>query len=241
MRCRTVKFASLLVVVISFAFSGIAQTISAVPEDVTRYAHNMNRVISSAGPVSLEKVFEEGLSAAEALEPKMERFDEPTFQKVKIMMPGFSVNRMEVIFAEPDTKFYLKLAREKGTKSDQAFFETLRKTYPNGVFAAYIKQITDYGGCRIFDGKTLSDIYGLWLSFQKTYPNLYRSAVQKELKLIESALESECVCDGEDAYRREMQYFLKTYPTSPFKPMVASRLEAFDKKAIKIRFQCVPR
>jgi hypothetical protein len=243
MRCVIVRHAFLIVAAMSLALTCAAQTISAVPEGVERYARDMNTAMSSSGPVSLELAFEEGVSAAEALEHgQLDRLDEPTFQNVKRMMIGFWVNRVEVFRADPDPSFFVKLAHEKGTKVDQAFFEVLKKTYPDphSWAPAYIEPQTDWGGCKVFDGKTLSETYGLWISFQKAYPSLYRSAMRKELALIQSALESECVCGGEDEYRREMQSFLKTYPNSPFASGVASRLEAVNKQTFKIRFHCKP-
>ena len=99
---------------------------------------------------------------------------------------------------------------------------------------------TDYGGCYIFDGKTLSETYGMWASFQKAYPNHYQGAVGKELARIQKALESNCACGGEDEYLQELKSFLKTYPASPFNSDIASRLEAVNKKAFKMRFHCRP-
>jgi hypothetical protein len=236
MRNAIVIHAFLIVAALSLALTCAAQTISTVPEGVERYARDINAVMNSSGTVSLEKAFEEGLLAAEALKPDMERLAEPTFQKVKRLMAGFIVNRDEVIFAEPDANFLLKMAREKGTKADQAFFETLAKTYTEGIWAAYIIPKTDWGGCMVFGGKTLSGTYGFWISYQKAHPDLYQGAVRKELALIQSALESECVCGGEDEYRKELQGFLKTYPASPFASGVASRLEALNKKPSRSGF-----
>ena len=243
MRCVIVRHAFLFVAATLLALICAAQTISTVPEGVERYARDMNAAMSSSGPVSLEKAFEEGVSAAEALEHgQLHRLDEPTFQKVKRLMIGFWVNRVERISADPDPSFFVKLAHEKGTQVDQSFFEVLMKTYPDSKSWApvYIEPKTDWGGCYVFDGKTLSGTYGLWTSFQKAYPRIFRGAVRKELALIQSALESECVCGGEDEYRRELQSFLKTYPNSPFASGVASRLDAVNKKTFKIRFHCEP-
>jgi hypothetical protein len=149
---------------------------------------------------------------------------------------------VEVISANPDASFFVKLAHEKGTKVDQAFFEVLKKTYPDphSWAPAYIEPKTDWGGCTVFDGKTLSATYGTWIVFQKAYPGRYQVGVRKELALIQSALESECVCGGEDEYRRELQNFIKNYPGSPFKSGVASRLKAVNNHTSKIRFHCQP-
>jgi hypothetical protein len=50
------------------AVACVARTIPTVSEGVEDYSSHMKAAMSSAEPVSLEKAFEEGLSAAEALE-----------------------------------------------------------------------------------------------------------------------------------------------------------------------------
>jgi hypothetical protein len=239
-----VRDAFFIVAAMLLALTCTAQTIFVVPEGVERYARDINAAISSAGPVSLEQVFEEGLSAAEALQnSQLERLDEPTYQKVKSMMSGFWVTREEVYFADAEPSLFVKLAGEKGTKVDQAFFETLKKTYPDPHESTpvYRTRKTDYSYCNNFDGKTLSEIYGLWTSFQKAYPRRYQVGLRKQLALIKTSLEGQCICGGENEYQRELQSFLKTYATSPFASLVASRLEALKNKPSEFRFYCKPR
>jgi hypothetical protein len=218
------------------------QRISAVPESVERYARNINAAMKELGPVSLETVFEEGIVAADALERgQLERLDEPTYQKVCSMMLGFYITRAEVILAVPNAGFFLKLAREKGTKADQAFFEALKTTYPEGPWPAYVKQQTDYGGCTTFDGTVLSQTYGAWISFQQAYPGRYRGVAQKELAGVQEALRSTCACGGADEVRKGLGIFLSAYPHSSIAAEVASRLQAVNSGTSDIRYNCSPR
>jgi len=194
------------------------------------------------GPIALEPVLEKGLAAARDLEHgQLERLDEPAYRKVQSTMVGFFVSREEVVVAAPDADFYLKLARAKGTAVDRAFFEAYKETYPDGVWPAYIRAQTDYSGCRVFDGKTLTGLYGAWTAFQKSYPGQYGEAAQKELAGIEEALESTCACGGEDGVRKELEAFVKAFPGSPVAAKAAARLQTIENHTSGIRFHCTPR
>ena len=236
------KILSLPIPLSLLALACVAQTVSTIPDGVARYESAMKALMDNPGHVSLEKTFEECLQTAEALQRELERFDESIFQKIKRMMTGFWVNRMEVIVVDPDPSFFLKLANEKGTKSDKAFFEALVKTYPDpkSWWPAYKKPSTDYSGCTIFDGQTVSAIYDSWISFQKAYPKKYPIGAQKELSKVQDALEGNCVCGDEDGYRRAQESFMKTHPASPLVPKIASRLNALKNHASDMRFHCMP-
>ena len=212
---------------------------SLIPSGVERYSQDLSAVMKSSGPISLEPVFESGISAADDLvREQLERFDQPTYRKVQSAMVGFAVSREEVIVAAPLADFFLKLAREKGTSVDRAFFEALKRTYPEGTWPAYYRAQTDYSGCTVFDSNTLTETYGSWLTFQKAYPGRYRSATEKELEGIEAALESTCACGGEEGVRNGLEKFLKGYPNSALAAKVSARLQAIRNRTSGIRFYC---
>jgi hypothetical protein len=227
-----------MVAILSGTICAAEDVLSAIPEGVERYARDIDAVIKSPGRVSLEPVFDEGLSVAEVLGNQLERFDEPTYRKVQSMMVGFLVFREEVVGVAPDADFFLKLAREKGTSVDLAFFDALKKTYPDGYWPAYNERQTDYSGCTIFDGKTLTELYGAWMAFQTSFPDHYREAARQQLAQIEEALGSPCACGGEEGVQKEFEGFLKAYPSSPMAATVASRLQAVRNHTSGIRFYC---
>jgi hypothetical protein len=235
-RGQVILFATMLFGPVAAA----ADTLSTVPEAVAHYARDLDLVMKGPGPTSLERVFEEGVSAAQDLTHQLERFDDLTYHSVQHMMTGFTVFREEALVAEPLPDFFLKLAREKGTSADQAFFETLQRTYPDSIWPAYKQPVTDYSACVIFDGKTLTDLYGAWLEFQKSYPYNYRPATQKELTAIEEAATGTCACGDEDSVITELAAFSNAYPAARIAPQVASQLEAVRSGTSNIRFNCRP-
>jgi hypothetical protein len=128
MRCVVIGQVVLVVVAFSTPVFAASDPITSVPEGVERYAREMDAVMKSPGPVSLEPVFGEGLSAAKALErDQLERFDQSTYTKVQAAMVGFAVNREEAVFADPLADFFLKLAREKGTRNRPSLFRSPEK------------------------------------------------------------------------------------------------------------------
>jgi hypothetical protein len=249
---RRISIGQAILIVVTFAGSifAAADALTTVPPGVERYARDMDAVLKGSGPISLEPVFEEGFSAAKDLTivhyskpiffSQLERFDEPTYEKVQRMMIGFFVTRAEVELAAPNAGFFLKLAREKGTSVDQAFFEACKKTYPDGFVPAYRQPTTDYGGCTVFDGRTLTEVWGVWSAFQKAYPDRYREATQKELAKVEEELLGNCACGGADGVQKELENFLKAYPSSPMAAKVASHLQAVKNGTSGIRLNCRP-
>ncbi len=171
MRCVAIGQAVLVAAVFSTPVVAASDPITSVPEGVERYARDMDAVMKSSGPVSLEPAFGDGIAAAKALErDQLERLDESTYANVRAAMVGFVLIREEVIAAVPDADFFLKLARERGTSIDRAFFEARKKTYPDPLWPAHLEPRTDFSGCTVFDGRTLTGIYGVWTAFQEAYP-----------------------------------------------------------------------
>jgi len=216
-----------------------ADTISTVPEAVQRYARQLQAVRKSAGPVSLEPLFEQGIAAGAAVQPQLEQFAAATYRQVQELMAGFFVGREEVVVAEPDAGFFLKLA-ENGTATDRAFFGLLKKTYPESYWPAYKQQRTDYGGCIDFEGHFLTELYAEWMSFQKAYPGQYRRAAQKELTGIEEAVSGTCACGGEEDVARELAAFQKAFPNAPIAGQVAAVRAALASHTSPMRFHCQP-
>jgi hypothetical protein len=227
-----------------FPLDSVAQSSPAVPENIRQYAVDIQTIINSSNVASLEKVFEKGLLAAKILTDGgnlpsiLERADETTLQEIQRLMVGFWVNREEVIVVEPKPDFFVKLAHEKGSATDKTFFDTLNKTYPQGWFPSYIKQLTDFGGCSVFDGKTLSKIYGEWIDFKRNYPERYEAKTATELKQIESVLTTNCVCGDEDGYQRELKFFMETYPDSSVASSANDLLKAVNDHTSTVRFHC---
>jgi hypothetical protein len=157
------------------------------------------------------------------------------------MMVGFALSREETVRATPIPDFFWRLARDKGTGADRAFFSILKRTYPDTSFPAYYGPQTDYGGCVLFDGNTLTTLYGAWVGFQRLYPERYTRAVTQELAAIEQALSSTCACGGKDGVLRELELFSTEFPDSAIAGQLAPRIASLRSGTAAVRFNCQAR
>jgi hypothetical protein len=212
-----------------------------VPESAKQYGQDLAAVMAKPGPVALEPIYDEGLAIAADPHLNLDDFDEPTFQKLRKIMVGFFLARSdEGDLIIPKWDFFLRLARQKGTKADQAFFAAEGKTYPDkDQWPAYIEAQTDYSGCTILDGKTLTRIYGVWTKFQASYPNQYQTDSQEERKSIEDRFEYVCVCGEEPNASKEFVTILKTYPGTPLATKVKLLVDSLRDGTSDIKFSCL--
>ncbi len=229
-------------VALSFSDLQLAQTMSAIPSTVERYQSDITRVLHGASKIPLERAFEEGLLAASVLERgQLIRLDDAAYRKLRSMMPGFTIGREEVVTVAPIPDFFVRLARERGTSADRAFFSALKETYPDGVQPAYYKAQTDYGGCVDFGDGTLTRLYTIWSRFSASYPGRYEGPAHKELAAIEEATTSTCACGSESDVKHELRALQNAYGASRIGNRVASQLQAIESHTSGIEFNCRPR
>lgn len=107
---------------------------------------------------------------------------------------GLTLSWENVLYAEPQPKFFGALAREKGRPVDQAFFERLAATKPEGTWPVYIEQQTDDSGCVRYEARAVAPVYKGWLDFKKRFPKAYPRAAAQELERAEHALAGTCAC-----------------------------------------------
>ena len=108
-------------------------------------------------------------------------------------MKGFVINRDEVLFIEPDLKFYAQLLKTHGTKADVAFINLMRQIKPDNFYAKYIEMQTDVTGCTIYGNGVLTTLYGKTMQFKKIYPKAYIKDVNEETdKILEEIGRASC-------------------------------------------------
>jgi len=245
----------LVIAIAAAAYS--AQGPQPVPPSVDEYRAAIERVLGSSPRQSLEPIFALGNTAAKAVlkmpsyEPgtvsPLESFDQKTFNLVAQEMKGFVVNREETVFVQPDTNFWVTLAESKGQNADQQFFQLLKKTYPDSVWPAYVRQQTDYSGCTDFGTKGLTHSFVDWSAFQKAFPSAYADAAKHELEAVSQHLGSTCACGDKASVISELEYFLQKIPKGNMAEKVRTRLDNIRKdkpeviygKPTKMRYKCI--
>jgi hypothetical protein len=211
-------------------------------KSILRLAENYSSALKTfqtrKTPVSLENVLRKGLIVTEKLD-ELENLSESDYSLLEKKMKGFLVNRTELVFIEPDLKFFSDLAAKRGTKADAAFFGLMREFKPNSVWAAYIEQQTDVTGCTIYGNGLLTKLYGKALQFKKKYPKSYVREVDEETDniLLNAFSDNVCACGDRNSVLKEYRSFIKTFPTDKKTPAVKKNLTTLEKSK-DARFNC---
>jgi hypothetical protein len=187
--------------------------------------------------LSLANLFRKGQDVSEKWD-ELEDLSEADYARVEKKMKGFIINREEIIFIEPDLKFYARLAKTRGKKSDVAFFNLMRQIKPDYVWAAYIEQQTDVTGCTRYGSGLLTRLYGKALQFKRTYPKAYAKEIDEEIdEIVSSFNDNICACGDRAGVIREFRLFVKTFPRDKKTPEIKKYLRTFETQK-DFRFYC---
>jgi len=218
-----------------------AQTI---PEEVEVYSRELNIISNNPNAnKGVEGLLQLGRKASDALVRSLspgkadilESLSEDEFQAVVLKMKGFSVNRQETVFVEPDPNFFIALAKRSGDQASVDFFEVYRKTK-----FAYFRQQTDYNGCYLFGTLTMVDSYKQWVTYNKKYPTRYPEEVRNFIRDIEEELTGgTCACDDKESALREFEAFIQAFPHSKITTRIHERINQIHQGKSDIREHCI--
>lgn len=197
------------------------------------------------GPgVSLERVFDAGRAVARALELEASatRREDGAVRQVSHLqdLRGFIVSEDEAALrCSPDPRFFLELAKRRGTEVDAEFFSLLGHTfYRDGALRVYAAP----SGCHVFDHPDVESLYRNWTRFWASHPRAYTAAVDGEVKALEDMVAvSTCACGDRESVEAGLERFLKSFPRSPVAPRVRARLEQVRAGTSDFRYRCTTR
>lgn len=225
----------------------INRQVQTIPEEVERYSRELdiiNNNPSTSGGV--EELLQLGREASHALimppkgssEDVLESLSDETFHAVSLKMNGFIVNREETINVDPDTDFFLALAKRTDDQASVEFFEAYKKTDPYG-WPVYINQQTDYSGCIRFGTMSLVDTFTLWDTYRKKHPTRYQKEVNKFIDDVESELVGgTCACEDHKSATLEFEAFIRAYPRSKIVTRLSERVNQIHQGKSDIREHC---
>lgn len=238
-------------VIALLATIAMAQTRAQIPSDarvaIDQYRAAIEAVSGARTPGRLEAALDRVDALRDILmrvrpdgSTRLEALSDAEFQQVEQSLAGVLINREEVVFVKADPKYFSRLAASAGDSSDRAFFAALELTYPNGVWASYETQQTDYSGCTAFGDGKLVDAYRAWSSLQRRFPNRYRARSSEELASIGTELtESTCACGDRGSVEREMRQFVRVFPKAAIAAAVRERLRGLAGGRSNIRLRCL--
>lgn len=194
-----------------------------------RYSSALRKFQKQGKHVSIENVFRKGKTLSDK-QQELEVLDDNEYSRFERKMKGFLVNRQEVVFIEPDLKFFEKQSRRYGLSSDVAFFKLMQRIKPNSVWAAYIEQQTDYSGCTKYGSGLLTRLYGDLLHFKKAYPNRYVADINNEIEgIITEFSVGGCSCGDLESVLKEFRFFIRSYPRDRNTPKIRRNLTQIKK------------
>jgi hypothetical protein len=207
------------------------------------YVAALNRLTSHAPDTSLEDVYSRAARLGEALlspPSALESMPEVEFQALRKQLPGFILNREEVLIAQPEPSYFLDLAKRYGQPVDRAFFGLQSRGRPDGVWPVYMQQQTAYSGCTLFGQGKLVDSYRGWRHFRSEFHQAYDRFVTQALADIEEQVaRSTCACGDPDSVSTELAEFAAAFPESAVAGAAASRARAVREHRSTIRFNCL--
>ena len=242
------RLTNLGVAVLAFATSlAMAQPLQSGKAVIEAYRSAIASAQSGNSPRGIETAFSTLAPLREALtrvtedgNTLLESLSEAEFESLSRSLPGVLIQREEIVFVEPDTDYFARLAAAKGDDADRAFFSALKATYPESVWPVYIQQQTDYSGCTQFGSMALVEAYRTWSEFRGKYPSRYLAHAKAESdKVLEELTTSTCACGNADGIVRELEQFQARFPKSPVRSKIDARLKALRAHRSNIRANCV--
>ncbi len=151
---------------------------------------------------------------------------------------GLTLSWERVLYAEPQPRFFAALAKEKGRPVDQAFFERLAATKPEGTWPVYIEQQTDDSGCVRYEARVVAPVYRGWLEFRKRFPKEYKRAVAQELERAEHALAGTCACGKRSEVEAGLAELAKALAGSKAGTIAKKQLDGLRTGKSELRLEC---
>lgn len=217
-----------------------AQPPASLPKAVSLYRTAVTTVRSMPEGTGVEAAFRAFLALRAVLmrHDGLEALTEPQFAEVRALK-GVIVSRDEAIYVQPDVAFFSTLARSHGDAADRAFFAALQATYPDSVWATYIEQQTDVGGCTRFGSLEVAAAYIRWADFRRQFPTRYREEARKEADAALQALTaSTCACGEAVTVERELEQALRGIRGPTARARVQARLQAVRAGRVDIEPHC---
>lgn len=228
---------AIFLLIVFFGQSNIYSQDKSILKLADEYSIALEKYRRQKSRVSVESVLRKGQAVSEKI-GVIEDLTEAEYSFLEKKMKGFVVNRREILYIEPDLKYFAELAKMRGTKSDVAFFALMRQFKPDNVWAAYIEQQTDVTGCTRFGSGLMTRLYKKALQYKRTYPKAYRVEIDEEIsELVLSFNDNLCACGDRASVLREFRIFIKAFPRDKHTPQIKKYLKNIKSRK-DFRYNC---
>lgn len=224
----------------------MAQLSASDREIVEAYLSAVTSAESATSPQGIESVFFSLMALRRMLNrvqedrnTVLESLSETEFLHLKGELPSVLIQRQEIVYVEPNTDYFVRLAAKSGNDADRVFFAALKASYPKSVWPVYIRPQTDYSGCTRFGSMSLVETYRVWSEFRKKYPHRYIAQAKTQVEhVLDKLTTSTCACGDAVGIIQELEQFRKLFPATSVQPMIDTRLESLRDHRSNIRINC---
>ncbi len=226
--------------------ASIAQA-RALPEPVTAYIAELDRVEKSTTPVSMEPLFAAADAAGTALihiesndaKVYMDVFSDAEFAELQSKLRGIQLSRGEEVYAQPDGRVLEPIAIAHGRPADIAFFRIYRELWGETLFPIYLKPLPQPTPCVRLGEGIIPELYENWLAYARKFPDAYTATVQQTIQdLEETEVEGVCACGDAESVLKEQGSFLKRYPKTPRAAQIRARMHQLKTDPDKRPLHC---
>lgn len=218
-----------------------------LPEPVTAYIKELDRVEHATTSVSMEPLFAAADAAGSTLihvvsddaKVYMDTFSDTEFAALQTQLRGIQLSRSEEVYAQLDARVMEPIAIAHGRPADIAFFKLYRTLWGEDLFPIYLKALPQPTPCVRLGENIIPDLYANWIAYAHQYPNAYTATVQQTIEdLEETQVEGVCACGNIDSVLSEQNAFLKRFPKTPRAAQIRARMRELKTDPDKRPLHC---
>ena len=161
----------------------------------------------------------------------VEGLPESEQDSLRTALRGVNVFISDYVFTEPDTKFFLELAKSHGRQADLAFLN---------AYAGRELGSESVQDCVHFGMDLIVNQHHAWVEFRRRYPRDYVRFVDEEARSVIGELMGTCACGDAASVAAELAHFLKRFPDDASAPQVRDRLATVRNGTSSMTFNCPP-
>lgn len=237
--------AFLLVLTTALLLPTALNAASARPEQIDAYLAQLAAVDAATTPTSLEPLF----AAAEDIQSALmklsgdkawiETLDDAEFTALKAELRGLLLNRGLDVYAQPDPRFLLDLAEQKGRKADQEFFRRYRQSLSADYFPVTLNPGLRRTPCVRFNERLLPEVYEMWQRYADSFAGAYRGFVQQSLRDVEEMIAlGTCACGDQASVEAELKNWVRRFPDSAANAPARKRLQQLKNDPYSLPINC---
>jgi hypothetical protein len=217
--------------------AGICRAESSRLPAIDTYIATLSAVERAQEPVSLEPLLKAAEETQDALmnlvdgsdKAWLESLSANDYAALKRELRGLKLSRGYDTYAQPNGRYFLKLAKAHGRPEDREFFRLYSGFWSHEQLPQYLRLGKSPTPCVRFDEGILPDLYANWSHYAAAYPAAYAGFTQQTLRDLEEVLVlGVCACGDERSVQNELKGFVARFPNIAVAAQIRARLQELE-------------